>query len=449
MKEKLQHKLQNRHIQMIALGGIIGTGFFVGSAGSIKYTGASLVLAYMLGGLIMYCIMRILGEMTVYAPNSGSFVDYAYHFLGKPWGFITGWNSWVLFTLSCMLEATATAYLLDYWFIIPHWVSCLIILLIFTGINLLNVKYFAELEFWFAGIKIVFITMIILAGLYLMFFHAGVHKIMLNNLAIYQSPKQLFTNGPIGFIQALAMACLSLCGAEFVSVAAGEADNPKQSIPLAINGVVTKIVFFYTVTTAIILLIYPYSYINYKVSPFIEVFIKLGFNYSAVMINIITIVATLSALNSVLYVSSRFLYKLALNNQAPIFLSVTNAQQIPANAILFTAICALISVFANYFCKEHLLDYLFAIILIAILLNWFIIISTHFFFRKYIKKTKTVLEYTSFGFPILNLCLLLILTIILVVVIINMPIKYGCIVPIVWLLFLYLYYLTYNLISNK
>ncbi len=449
MKENLQHKLQNRHIQMIALGGIIGTGFFVGSAGSIKYTGASLVFAYLLGGFIMYCIMRILGEMTVYAPNSGSFVDYAYRFLGKPWGFITGWNSWVLFTLSCMLEATATSYLLDYWFLFPHWITCLIILLVFTGINLLNVKYFAELEFWFAGIKIVFIGMIILAGLYLMFFHAGVHQIMLDNLAIYKSPKQLFTNGPIGFIQALAMACLSLCGAEFVSVAAGEADNPKQSIPLAINGVVTKIVFFYTVTTGIILLIYPYQYINYKVSPFIEVFIKLGFNYSAIMINIITIVATLSALNSVLYVSSRFLYKLALNNQAPVMFSKTNSQQIPANAILFTAISALISVFANYVCTEHLLDYLFAVILIAILLNWFIIISTHFFFRKYVKINKVVLEYPSFAYPILNWVVLLMLAIILVVVIINLPIKYGFIVPICWVLFLYLYYLTYDKISNK
>jgi L-asparagine transporter-like permease len=167
------------------------------------------------------------------------------------------------------------------------------------------------------------------------------------------------------------------------------------------------------------------------------------------MINIITIIATLSALNSVLYVSSRFLYKLALNNQAPVIFSKTNSQKIPANAILFTAISALISVFANYVCTEHLLDYLFAVILIAILLNWFIIISTHFFFRKFVKTNKIVLDYPSFAFPVLNWVVLLMLAIILVVVIINLPIKYGFIVPICWVLFLYLYYLTYDKISNK
>lgn len=448
MKENLQHKLQNRHIQMITLGGIIGTGFFVGSAGSIKYTGASIVLAYLVGGFIMYSIMRILGEMTVYAPNSGSFVDYAYRFLGKPWGFITGWNSWVLFTMSCMLEATASAYLLDYWITFPHWITCLVILLVFTGINLLSVKYFAELEFWFAGIKILFIGIIIAAGCYLMFFNPAVHSIMLDNINIYKHPTQLFSNGPLGFIQALAMACLSLCGAEFVSVAAGEADDPKKSIPLAINGVVTKIVFFYTVTIAIILLIYPYHYINYKVSPFIEVFLKLGFNYSAMLVNMITLIATLSALNSVLYVSSRFLYKLSLNGQAPKMLAQSNAQQIPANAILFTTLGALLSVFANYLCPEHLLDYLFAIILIAILLNWFIIISTHFFFRKYVTKNKIVLDYPSFAFPFINWIMLISLAVILVVVVVNLPIQHGFLLPIAWLGFLYMYYIVYDKISR-
>lgn len=129
MKENLEHKLKNRHIQMIAIGGVIGTGFFLGSASAIKLTGPSITLAYILGGLIIYAIMRALGEMTVDKPSSGSFVEYAHLYLGTGAGFVAGWNAWFLFTLGCMLEVTAVATLLDYWIIIPHWITCAVLLL--------------------------------------------------------------------------------------------------------------------------------------------------------------------------------------------------------------------------------------------------------------------------------------------------------------------------------
>lgn len=450
MKENLEHKLKNRHIQMIALGGIIGTGFFLGSAQGIKYTGSSLVLVYLLGGFIMYCIMRILGEMTVYSPNSGSFVDYAYRFLGKAWGFIIGWNSWVIFTLSCMLEATAVAYLLDYWFIVPHWLTCLVVILLLTAINLLSVKHFAELEFWFAGIKIVFIIGIILVGIYLICFDQAIHSNMMANFKIYLVPTKNFHNGALGFIKALSISCFSLCGAEFVSVAAGEASNPKKSIPRAINGVFTKIVFFYIATIAIILLIYPYHHINYQVSPFIEVFARLGFKYSAIMINIVAITATLSALNSIIYVSSRFLYKLALNSQAPSFILKTSQYKSPVIATLVTAGITLLAVLANYLISKELLLYLYQIISIGILLNWVIIVITHFAFRQYIKNKQIALDYTAFAFPWLNWILLIILAIIMIVVMSDLHNIYSFFLPLVWVLLLYICHLitSYNVDSK-
>jgi len=440
VKERLQHKLENRHIQMIALGGIIGTGFFIGSASAINNTGVSLLLAYLFGGTLMYGIMRILGEMTVYAPNSGSFVDYAYRYLGQKWGFITGWNSWILFSTSCMLEATGASYLLDYWISIPHWISCTVILASASLFNLVTIKLFGEMEFWFAGVKVVFIQLIILAGIYLMFFDSNIHTTMLNNLQLYKQPEVIFTHGLAGFMQTLSIICFAFSGGEFISVAAGEAANPKRDIPKAINGVVFKIVVFYAATISIILLIYPFNQIAYKVNPFAEVFDHLGFSYSASLINFVTLIATLSALNSIMYVASRFVYKLALNGQAPSSLGQNDKRGVPVTAVLATTIFAMTAIIANYVIKEHLLEYLFAIITIALLINWIIIIFSHLAFRKKIDKSGKQLTYKAPLFPYMNFVLIGILFYILFEVAVNVKIHFGLYIPFVWVGLLYLCY---------
>jgi L-asparagine transporter-like permease len=444
MKERLQHKLENRHIQMIALGGIIGTGFFIGSASAINNTGLSLLLAYCLGGLLMYGIMRILGEMTVYAPNSGSFVDYAYRYLGQKWGFITGWNSWILFSTSCMLESTGASYLLDYWIIIPHWISCTVILASAALFNLLTIKLFGEMEFWFAGIKVVFIQLIIIAGIYLMFFDHNIHYTMINNLQLYKQPSIIFTHGVSGFMQTLSIICFAFSGGEFISVAAGEAANAKTDIPKAINGVVFKIVVFYIATISIILLIYPFNQIAYKVNPFAEVFARLGFANSASLINLVTLIATLSALNSIMYVASRFVYKLSLNGQAPSALGQNDKRGVPVTAVLATTLFAMIAIIANYVVKEHLLEYLFAIITIALLINWIIIIFSHLVFRKKVYNSAKHLTYKSPFFPYLNFVLIVTLFYILFEVAINLKIKFGLYIPLAWVGCLYIFYKFWN-----
>ncbi len=440
MKEHLQHKLENRHIQMIALGGIIGTGFFIGSASAINNTGVSLLLAYLLGGVLMYGIMRILGEMTVYAPNSGSFVDYAYKYLGQKWGFITGWNSWILFSTSCMLEATGASYLLDYWVSIPHWISCTVILASASLFNLLTIKLFGEMEFWFAGIKVVFIQIIILAGIYLMFFDNNIHTAMINNLQIYKQPDVIFTHGLSGFMKTLSIICFAFSGGEFISVAAGEAANPTRDIPQAINGVVSKIVVFYAATISIILLIYPFNQIAYKVNPFAEVFDRLGFVNSASLINLVTLIATLSALNSIMYVASRFVYKLSLNGQAPSALGQHDKRGVPVTAVLATTIFAMTAIVANYVIKENLLEYLFAIITIALLINWIIIIFSHLVFRKKVVKSGKQLTYKSPFFPHMNFILIGLLFYILFEVAVNLKIQFGLYIPFVWVSCLYVFY---------
>ena len=379
---ELSRSLSNRHLQLIAIGGAIGTGFFLGSASAIQMTGPSIALAYIVGGLIIYGVMRALGEMTVDYPSSGSFVEYAHRYLGTGAGFTAGWNAWLLFTAACMLEVTAVGTLLDYWIHIPHWITCIVLLVMFGGLNLIGVKYFGETEFWFAGIKVAVIIFMIVTGLYLIFADHTVHAIAANNLQNYSNSNIFFSHGLMGVFNSLVIVCLSFCGSEFVSVAAGEAENPKKAIPKAINGVIVRIILFYVLTLAVIVMMYPFQNITRDTNPFTDVFSKLGFTNSADIINMVAITASLSALNSCIYVASRFVYSLSLNKQAPKAFAKTDKNKLPGNAVIFTSAMTFIVVIANYTFPAKILQYLFALITVAIIINWFIILLAHMRFRK-------------------------------------------------------------------
>lgn len=425
---------------MIALGGAIGTGFFLGSASAINMTGPSITFAYIIGGLIMYGIMRALGEMTVDYPTSGSFVEYAYRYLGSGAGFVAGWNAWLLFTAACMLEVTAVGTLLDYWIHIPHWITCIILLTNFGGLNLIGVKYFGETEFWFAGIKIAVIIFMIVTGCYLIFSDKTVHVIAINNLHTYTSLNVFFSNGLLGFMNSLVIVCLSFCGSEFVGVAAGEAENPQKSIPKAINGVIIRIILFYVLTLSVIILMYPFNEITTNTNPFTDVFTKLGFSKSAALINLVAITAALSALNSCIYVASRFLYSLSLNKQAPHSFSKTDKAKSPHNAVLFTSAVAFLAVIANYTFPAKILQYLFAIITVAIIINWFIILLSHLRFRRQRKIENKITQFRMPGYPYVNIIVMLALFIILVVMAKNPAMELSVYVAPAWLLILSIIY---------
>lgn len=415
MQEHLQHQLKNRHIQMIALGGAIGTGFFLGSSSAIQMTGPSITLAYLVGGLIIYAVMRALGEMSVDYPSSGSFVEYANRHMGPGVGFVAGWNAWMLFTCSCMLELTAIGALLEYWVHIPHWITSITLIIIVGGINLISVKYFGEAEFWFASIKVVIITAIILMGTYLLCFSHPVKINAMHNLKNYSHLNIFFNHGIIGFLNALVMACLSFCGAEFVTVAAGEAENPKKAIPKAINGVIVRIILFYVLTLTVIVLIYPFENISSNMNPFTDVFNKLGFASAASIINFVAITAAISALNSCLYVASRFIYNLSLNQHAPRILAKTGKARLPRHAILFTSVIVSVVAIANYVYPNKILNYLFSFITITIIINWYIILLTHMKFRKNKALANEALVYKMPWYPYLNILTMAALFIIVMV----------------------------------
>jgi AAT family amino acid transporter len=397
----LEHKLKNRHLQMIVLGGMVGTGLFFGSGKAIVTTGPSIILAYLLGGFVMYIIVRALGEMTVYAPSSGSFSDYAHKYLGKYAGFIAGWSAWFQYTVVSMLEITASAVFLDYFIpTIPHWISCLIILIIFALINLISVKSFGEFEFWFAGIKIVTIIFMILFSIYLILFHHVIN----HNITDYMRPDVFFSQGYNGFFVALVIVFFSFGGIEFVSIAAAETENPAVNVPVAIRGIIVRILLFYVLTMLVILIMYPYQQISAQISPFVDVFSKIGFPAAAGVMAVVALTAALSSFNSCIYAASRMLFNLGQNGHAPkLFAKINSKNNLPSNAIIGTAIIILLTVLINYIWQQAAIIYLLAVVTLSVLIVWFMIIITHLRFRYNINSNKQQLTYKLWLFPYANI----------------------------------------------
>lgn len=416
MREHLKHKLQNRHIQMIALGGVIGTGLFFGAAKSIQATGPSIILAYLLGGLVIYIIMRALGEMTVHKPSSGSFSDYANTYLGKYAGFISGWTAWFQYTVVCMVELTAVTVFLDYWIPgLPHWLICLGLLIIFTSVQLISIRLFGEFEFWFAGIKIAVIILMLLFSAYLVTFNHDLHNESMANLHTYSSLDVFFAGGLKGFLFSLVIVTFSFGGTEFVSIAAGEAADPKKSIPQAIRGVIVRIILFYVLTILAIICLYPFNKLDANISPFVDVFQEIGLHHAATVMNAVAITAALSAFNSCLYAASRMLYSLATHGSAKSSLASLSRVNIPYKALLFTSSCIVIAVIVNYLFPQQAIIYLLTIATGSILTCWFIILLTQLKFRQFHKTHP--LSYRLIGYPYTNLfamaCLLVVMIVML------------------------------------
>lgn len=437
-EDKLKQKLKNRHLQMIAIGSVIGTGLFFGAAKSIHLTGPSIVLSYLLGGVVMYIIMRALGEMTVYSPSSGSFSEYAHRYLGEYAGFIAGWSAWFEYTIVCMVELTAVTFFLDYWMPgVAPWIMCLVILVLFTLINLISIRFFGEFEFWFVSIKVTAVVAMIIFGLYLIFFKHGLNP----DILTYRNPHLLFAGGISGFAISLVVVVFSFGGTEFVCIAAAEAESPQKTIPAAINGVIVRILLFYILTMVIIICLYPFNKLATNISPFVDVFKKIGLPVAANIMNIVAITAALSAFNSCMYASSRMLYNLSLNGNASKSLSRTNTRGIPYMAVLATSAVILIAVVINYLFPHKAIMYLLIIATCAILITWFIILITQMRFRKITGLKAANLSYRLHLFPYVNIFALLMLFLVMGVMLSMDDMKWSVYAAPFWILALSIFFL--------
>lgn len=405
---QLQRGLKNRHIQLIAMGGAIGTGLFLGSAQVIQSAGPSIILGYAIGGLIAFLIMRQLGEMIVHEPVAGSFSHFAYQYWGKFPGFLAGWNYWILYILVAMTELTAVAKYINYWWPhIPAWASVLFFFIVITLVNLGNVKFYGESEFWLAIIKVAAVVSMIVFGLYLLFTADANSTASFSNLWTHGG---FFPNGFDGLFYMLAFIMFAFGGIELIGMAAAEAKDPEKTIPKAINQVVVRILIFYVGSLTILLSLVPWNALDLgglDKSPFVMIFSQMGIQWAAHLLNFIILTAALSVYNSGMYANSRMLFGLAEQGNAPkVFLKV-NKQGVPIPAVLFSALLIFGCVLLNYFVPEDALGHLMYIVVGALVLNWAMISLTHLKFKQAMKTATTQTKFPALWSPLSNYLVLI------------------------------------------
>lgn len=378
----LSRNLRDRHIQLIALGGTIGVGLFLGSAKAIHRAGPGLILAYAVGGIAIFLIMRALGELLTYRPVAGSFAIYADEFCGHFAGFVTGWSYWFMWVVTVMAELTAIGIYVRYWFPdIPQWLPALLTLVALYGANQLAVRVFGELEFWFALIKVITIVALIVGGLFVIFFHIGElgSTASFNNL---WSHGGLLPFGILGVLLTLQMVTFAYQGVELIGVTAGEAANPEVVLPKATNGITFRILIFYIGALLVIMSLVPWTDLSPDISPFVFVFDKMRIPAAASIINLVVITAATSSCNSGIFSTGRMLYSLAQRGQAPSGLGRLNKQHVPASGIHVSATVMLIAVALNYWVPEKAFVWVTSISTIGTLWTWGVIMISHRNYRR-------------------------------------------------------------------
>ena len=389
----LRKSLKNRHIQLIALGGAIGTGLFYGSSESIALAGPSILLAYLVGGFAIFMIVRALSEMSVEDPKAGAFSYYATRYWSKRAGFISGWNYWFNYILVSMVELSVVGKFVNYWFpAIPTWVSAAVFLVIICAANLLGVSKFGEFEFWFAIIKIVAVIAMIIGGLAVIIFvlptASGVRASFANWFTVGNG---FFPNGLMGqnsdgswtgLLMALVVVMFSFGGTELIGITAGETEDPKTTIPRATNDIIWRILVFYIGALGVIMAVVPWNTIDGKSSPFVQIFDSVGIHAAAGILNFVCLTAVMSVYNSGLYANSRMLYSLAKQGNAPAYLGKLNSRGVPVAGVLTSAVITAIAVVVVFVWPEFAFNYLMSIATIAGIINWTMIMLTEMKFRK-------------------------------------------------------------------
>lgn len=398
--KKLQRRLTNRHLQMIALGGAIGTGLFYGSASTIALTGPSVMLSYLLGGIIIFFIMRMLGEMAVDEPVSGSFSYYASKYWGAFPSFLSGWNYWFNYVIVSMAELTAVGIHMHFWFPdLPQWVSALICLIVITTINLFNVRVYGEMEFWLAAIKVVAILGMIILGAWLIFNQPLPFPDKFQNLWVNGG---FFPYGAWGFALSIVIVMFSFGGVELIGITAGETEAPERTIPQAIHQVIWRILIFYVGTMLVLMTLWPWNQVGAESSPFVQIFSQVGIPAAAHILNIVVLSAAVSVYNSAIYSNARMLYGLAQAGNAPkVFLNLS-ARGVPLMGILVSSGSTLIVVVLNYFLPEQAFMIFLSIATAAAVVSWLTITITHMKFRAWCEKHQHITKFRSMWFPVAN-----------------------------------------------
>ncbi|PZH06953.1 proline-specific permease ProY [Streptomyces sp. NTH33] len=396
-EEGYERGLDSRQVQMIAIGGAIGVGLFLGAGANIAKAGPSLIVMYALAGLIIFFIMRALGELLLYRPVSGSFAEYSREFLGPFFGYFTGWTYWLMWVVLGMAELTAAAIYVHYWFpAIPQWVTALVFLLVLYVANLISVKVFGEIEFWFSMVKVTALIGMIVIGLGVLTFgfSAAGDTAAVANLWQFDG---FFPKGIGSSLMTLQGVMFAYLAVELVGVTAGESKDPEKTLPKAINTLPWRIALFYVGALTVILCVVKWTEFGPGVSPFVKAFAVIGIPAGAGIVNFVVLTAALSSCNSGMYSTGRMLRTLSDNGEAPRVFRRLSSSRTPALGITVSVAFMGIGVVLNYIVPEKAFGYVTSVATAAGVWTWLMILVSHILYRRGVEAGR--LRASSFPAP--------------------------------------------------
>ncbi|MGE7665070.1 amino acid permease [Ureibacillus composti] len=444
-QQELKRDLKNRHVQLIAIGGTIGTGLFLGSGAAIEKAGPSIIFVYLIIGIALFFVMRALGELLLSNAGYQSFTDFATDYIG-PWaGFVTGWTYWFCWIMTAMADIIAVGVYVRYWFDIPQWIPALACLVILLFLNLLTVKLFGELEFWFAIIKVITIVALIAIGIFMLVtgFETNTGKVSVSNLWEHGG---LFPNGLTGFLFAFQMVVFAFVGVELVGVSAAETADPKKNIPSAINKIPVRILLFYVGAIFVILCINPWTQLSAANSPFVQVFTLAGIPIAAGIINFVVLTSAASAGNSGLFSTSRMMYNLSKNKQGPKSFAKLNGNHVPSNALITSAVVVSVGALLSYMIPDAAFSIVTTISAICFIWVWSIILISHIRYKKTRPELHKKSTFKAPLTPFINYVVLILFVAILVIMFVAEETRSALLLTPIWFIILVA---IYNLRGNK
>jgi L-asparagine permease len=391
--------LKSRHVNMIAIGGAIGTGLFLGAGGRLAQAGPALAIVYGVCGLFAFFVVRALGELILYRPSSGAFVSYAREFMGEKGAYVAGWMHFLNWSTTGIADITAIALYAHFWSFfspIPQWVLALIALAVVLTLNMVSVKLFGEMEFWFAIIKVAALVLFMVIGIFLLVTQTPIDGVA-GGPQLIADHGGIFPSGLLPMVLIVQGVVFAYASVELVGVAAGETEHPEKIMPKAINSIMWRILVFYVGSVVLLAMLLPWSSYTKDQSPFVTVLSHLGVPAAGSVMNLVVLTAALSSLNSGLYSTGRILRSMAMAGSAPKFTGVMNRNHVPYGGILLTAAVCVLGVGLNYLVPKEAFDIVLNFAAIGILATWAIIVLCHLLFVR--KAKRDGLERPSFRLP--------------------------------------------------
>ncbi|MFC9078510.1 amino acid permease [Streptomyces sp. NPDC057062] len=374
--------LKARHVNMIAIGGAIGTGLFLGAGGRLHSAGPALALAYLVCGVFAFFVVRALGELVLYRPSSGSFVSYAREFLGEKGAYVAGWMYFLNWSTTGIADITAIALYTQYWSFftsVPQWMLALIALAVVLAVNLISVKIFGEMEFWFAIIKVATLVCFMFVGIFLLSTQHDVDGTK-PGLSVITGHGGILPHGVMPVVIVMQGVIFAYAALELVGVAAGETDRPEKVVPRAVNSIMWRVGLFYVGSVVLLALLLPGSVYSADQSPFVTVLSKIGVQGAGDVMNLVVLTAAMSSLNSGLYSTGRILRSMAVAGSAPRFTARMNRSQVPYGGILLTCAVCVLGVALNYFVPSRAFEIVLNVASLGVISTWVIIMVCHLVF---------------------------------------------------------------------